>query len=144
MWYPASPTVVRGVGTHAARGQTFPAQPICDGHRLRCTIVTTVTAERIDLPGGSLEEKSEQGGEGFRSGGGGGGRREGGALFPREISAWQLQWRLQRKVLRLENGLSSQVPFEEIESEVQVSLKSKQASNSFPQAGAPNYSLFPP
>lgn len=41
-------------------------------------------------------------------------------LFPREVSAWQLQWRLQRKVLRLEDGLSSQVPFEEIEGEVQV------------------------
>eukprot|EP00903_Cladosiphon_okamuranus_P005713 g5672.t1 len=43
-------------------------------------------------------------------------------LFPREVSAWQLQWRLQRKVLRLEDGLSSQVPFEEIEGEVQAAL----------------------
>ncbi|CAM9115608.1 unnamed protein product, partial [Ectocarpus sp. 4 AP-2014] len=96
------------------------------GHRNAVTSILRHGAERIDLPGGSLEEKSEQGGEGFHSGGGGGGgRREEGALFPREISAWQLQWRLQRKVLRLENGLSSQVPFEEIESEVQAALGSR-------------------
>jgi len=44
-------------------------------------------------------------------------------LFPREVSAWQLQRRLQRKVLRLENGLSSEVPFEEIEGEVQARRK---------------------
>lgn len=53
------------------------------------------------------------------------GRGRGGArrVFPREVSASQLQWRLQRKVLRLEDGLSSRVPFEEIEGEVQVILK---------------------
>ncbi|CBJ31427.1 Putative subunit of the Anaphase Promoting Complex [Ectocarpus siliculosus] len=98
------------------------------GHRNAITSLLRHRAERIDLPGGSLEEKSEQGGEAFHSGGGGGGgggRREEGGLFPREISAWQLQWRLQRKVLRLENGLSSQVPFEEIESEVQAALGSR-------------------
>lgn len=79
----------------------------------------TVAAEQADLPAGSLEEKKEQG-DGFH--GGDGRWEEEGALFPREISAWQLQRRLQRKVLRLENGLSSQVPFEEIESEVQVRM----------------------
>ncbi|CAN0284357.1 unnamed protein product [Ectocarpus sp. 12 AP-2014] len=95
------------------------------GHRNAIDSFLRHRAEQIDLPGGSLEEKSEQGGEGFHSGGGGGGRREEGALFSREISSWQLQWRLQRKVLQLENGLSSQVPFQEIESEVQAALGSR-------------------
>lgn len=63
--------------------------------------------------GGSEEKR-----DGGIADGGPGQREE--RLFPREVSAWQLQWRLQRKVLRLEDGLSSQVTFEEIEGEVQV------------------------
>lgn len=43
-----------------------------------------------------------------------------GVYFPRSVMLWQLQRRLQNKVLRLEGGLSSQVPFEDIEGEVQV------------------------
>lgn len=56
------------------------------------------------------------------SGGGGDGRREaqGGGGFSRSVTAWQLQRRLQKKVTKLENGMSSQVSFEEVEKEVQV------------------------
>lgn len=43
-----------------------------------------------------------------------------GAYFPRSITSWQLQRRLQEQVIRLENGLSSQIPFEQIEGEIQV------------------------
>lgn len=43
-----------------------------------------------------------------------------GAYFPRSITSWQLQRRLQEQVIRLENGLSSQIPFEKIEGEIQV------------------------
>lgn len=46
--------------------------------------------------------------------------RDTGAYFPRSITSWQLQRRLQDQVIRLENGLSSQVSFEEIEREIQV------------------------
>eukprot|EP00752_Nemacystus_decipiens_P012770 g11309.t1 len=65
--------------------------------------------------GGASEEKIDGGVDG-------GSGLDGERRFPREVSAWQLQWRLQRKVLRLEDGLSSQVPFEEIEGEVQSAL----------------------
>lgn len=46
-----------------------------------------------------------------------------GALFPRSATVWQLQRRLQGKAMRLQNGLSSQVSFQEVEGEVQVSKK---------------------
>lgn len=67
-------------------------------------------------PAGGAESE-EKGGDQVGDGDWGEGGEE---LFSREVSAWQLQRRLQRKVLKLENGLSSQVPFEDVEREVQV------------------------
>ena len=79
-----------------------------------------VTLPISAVPGLGDSEEKQDGPEGAVGVGGGGGRRGGVSRFPREVSAWQLQRRLQRKVLRLENGLTSRVPFEEIEGEVQV------------------------
>ncbi|CAM9669154.1 unnamed protein product [Hapterophycus canaliculatus] len=86
-----------------------------------------VTGEPFSTVSGKPSEGVEAEEKEGPSLGGGGGRGQGGEaenIFPREVSAWQLQRRLQRKVLRLENGLSSQVPFEDIESEVQVTRDS--------------------
>lgn len=73
----------------------------------------------LGKPAGGAESE-EKHGDSFGAGRKRGQRDGAQELFPREVSAWQLQRRLQRKVLQLENGLSSQVPFEDIESEVQV------------------------
>lgn len=46
-----------------------------------------------------------------------------GVAFPPEVAAWQLQRRLQNKVLRLEKRLGSRVSSEDIEGEVEVREK---------------------
>lgn len=89
--------------------------------RISCLTVVVISCIRLfsGSAAGGREGSEEKMDHGIVDGGGPGEREEE-RLFPREVSAWQLQWRLQRKVLRLEDGLSSQLPFEEIEGEVQV------------------------
>ena len=74
--------------------------------------VSLLSPHRVGSGGGFDED--------FEAVGGGAGGNGGRFRFPRSVTAGQLQLRLQKTVFRLEEGMSSQLPFEVVEAEVQV------------------------